>query len=233
MPLSFAPDVADQHRRIDPTEWDDVYVVGDVHGCRETLDQLVGAVDMSADDLFVFVGDLVRKGPDSAGVVERVRAAENMLSVRGNNEEQVLRGEATLPELDEAAREWIRSLPVAISWDGALVVHGGVYPDVPLAEHTVDDLQTARATVPGGGYDGPFWYDSYEGPPRVFFGHTVLEEPLVRAWSVGLDTGCVYGGSLTAYRLGDDSIHRVPAQQTGLERPDSKVASTAHEKNVR
>lgn len=51
----------------------------------------------------------------------------------------------------------------------------------------------------GDGYDGPFWFETYEGPPRVFFGHTVLEEPFEREWTVGLDTGCVYGGTVTAY----------------------------------
>ena len=168
--------IAAQHRRIDPGRWDEVYVIGDVHGCPDALDALVDEAGIGDEDLLVFVGDLVRKGPDSASVVTRVRAAENALSVRGNNEEKLLRGERTLPELDEADMEWLRSRPVAISWgpgsgyDAGLVVHGGVDPRMPLAAHTVDDLQTARCLDPDGGYDGPFWYDSYEGPPRVFFG---------------------------------------------------------------
>ncbi|RLM56746.1 serine/threonine protein phosphatase [Halobellus sp. Atlit-31R] len=232
MPRSFPPTLAEHHRRIDPSEWDGVYVVGDVHGCLEALDRLVDAVALSPDDLLVFVGDLVQKGPDSAGVVERVRSAENMCSVRGNSEEQLLGGDAALPELDRDALAWIESLPIAISWDGALVVHGGVDPDTPLAAHSAADLQTMRATVPGGGYDGPLWFESYEGPPRVFFGHTVLDEPLVTEWAVGLDTGCVCGGSLTAYCVGDGTVHQVPGRQPGLERDDSRIVSTAHYQDV-
>ncbi|TKX52351.1 metallophosphoesterase, partial [Halorubrum sp. SP9] len=67
------------------------------------------------DDLVVFVGDLVRKGPDSAAVVERVRRADNMFTVRGNNEEKLLRGEKSLERLSDDDLAWIESLPVAIT----------------------------------------------------------------------------------------------------------------------
>jgi serine/threonine protein phosphatase 1 len=227
MTLEFHPEVAQEHHRLDLAEWENAYVVGDVHGCADALDRLCSVLDVSEDDLVVFVGDLIRKGPDSSQVVERVRTAENMFSIRGNNEEKVLRGEKTVESLDDGDIEWLRSLPVAISWDGGLVVHGGVDPRRPLAEHTIDDLQTTRSLAPEGGYDGPFWHERYEGPPRVFFGHTVLEEPLVTDWAIGLDTGCVYGGTLSAYDLRHERIHDVPASQPGRSRSDSKIVSTA------
>ncbi|MFC7028582.1 metallophosphoesterase [Halomicroarcula sp. GCM10025710] len=75
------------HRRIDRTQWDNIYVVGDVHGCRGTLEQLLETLDPSESELVVFVGDLVRKGPDSKGVVDIVRDRPNLVSVRGNNEQ--------------------------------------------------------------------------------------------------------------------------------------------------
>jgi len=123
--LDFHPDVAEQYLRLDLDAWDDVYVVGDVHGCRESLDRLLGTLDIGEEDLVVFVGDLIRKGPDSAGVVELLRDSPNMYSVRGNNEEKVLRGETVVEGLDEDHREWLRSLPVAIGFDGGLVVPAG------------------------------------------------------------------------------------------------------------
>jgi len=232
MELTLSEALAAQHRRIDPTRWDEVYVVGDLHGCPAALDSLVDDVGITDDDLLVFVGDLVRKGPDSAGVIERVRGAPNALSVRGNNEEKLLRGDATLPELDAADLQWLRSLPVAISWAGGsgygqgLVVHGGVDPRRPLEEHAVGDLQTMRCLGSDSGYQGPFWYDSYEGPPRVFFGHTVHSHPLVDDWAVGLDTGYVYGGALTAYQLGEGTIHQVKPDRTRVERADAKIVPT-------
>jgi serine/threonine protein phosphatase 1 len=218
----FGPDLRSQHRRLDVDEWADVYIVGDVHGCKDQLETLLADLQVTDDDLVVFVGDLVRKGPDSRGVVELVREADNMVSVRGNNEEKLLRGTKELPGLDDEHLEYIASMPVAISWEDTLVVHGGVDPRRPLVDHDVDDLQNFRSMQDGGSYgDRPYWFERYDGPRRVFFGHTVLDEPVVREQAVGLDTGCVYGGELTAYDWRRDRFHTVP----GVEhesRPDRK-----------
>ncbi|WP_101294404.1 metallophosphoesterase family protein [Halegenticoccus soli] len=225
MTVRFTEPLEAQHRRVDPDDWDDIYVVGDVHGCLAELRALLGKLRPGDDDLVVFVGDLVRKGPNSGGVVDLVRGSPNMLAVRGNNEEKVLRGEKTVPGLAEADVEWLRSLPVAVSWDDALVVHGGVDPRKPLAEHTVDDLQTTRSLAPGGSYDRPFWFERYDGPKRVFFGHTVMERPVVREHAVGLDTGCVYGGALTAYDWRCGEFVGVEADRTVQSRKDSKIVT--------
>ncbi|WP_135820331.1 metallophosphoesterase family protein [Halostella litorea] len=225
--VQFDGETAERHRRIDPDRWDDIYVVGDVHGCLRELEALVDAVDPSDDDLLVFVGDLVRKGPDSAGVLRYVRAAPNAVSVRGNNEDKLLRGDARLPDLTSDDVAYLEGLPVALSWDDALVVHGGVDPRWELADHGIDDLLTRRSVPPGNGYDGPFWFERYAGPPRVFFGHTVLDAPFESDGAVGLDTGCVYGGRLTAYDFYGDEFVSVPARRTYEARCDEKVISPA------
>ncbi len=213
------------HRRIDADEWEDIYVVGDVHGCRTELESLLDTLSVSDDDLVAFVGDLIRKGPDSLGVLELVQERENLLSVRGNNEEKYLRSDAVLPEFGPAEREFVSSLPVAISWEDALVVHGGVDPRKPLSEHSIDDLQTMRSLHPDGSYDRPFWFEQYDGPRRVFFGHTVLERPVERESAVGLDTGCVYGGSLTAYDYRRDEFVEQSAIRTCKERSDDSIVT--------
>ncbi len=76
----------------------------------------------------------------------------------------------------------------------------------------------------GDGYDGPFWFETYEGPPRVFFGHTVLAEPVDREWAVGLDTGCVYGGDLTAYDVRRERFLSVPGA-TLEDRSSEKIVT--------
>ncbi|MFB6160161.1 MAG: metallophosphoesterase family protein [Haloferacaceae archaeon] len=215
--------VAARFRRIDPSAWEDVYLVGDVHGCAAELGRLVDRLDPAPHDLVVFVGDLVRKGPDSKAVVEFVRRHENMVSVRGNNEDKLVRDRETLDALDRADLAYLESLPVALAIDDTLVVHGGVDPTRALDEQDVESLLTCRAVPPENGYDGPFWFERYRGPPRVVFGHTVLDDPVVTDWAVGLDTGCVYGGALTAYDYGDDSFVSVPAQRTYRTRADRKV----------
>ncbi|SIQ81014.1 serine/threonine protein phosphatase 1 [Haladaptatus litoreus] len=220
---TFADGVS--HRRIDADEWEDIYVVGDVHGCLTELESLLETLAVSDDDLVVFVGDLIRKGPDSLGVLELVQANDNLLSVRGNNEEKLLRGDAVLCDFGPAEREYVASLPVAISWKNTLVVHGGVDPRKPLSEHSVDDLQTTRSLQPEGSYDRPFWFEQYDESRRVFFGHTVLDHPVERKSAVGLDTGCVYGGALTAYDYRRDEFVVQPSFGTGKERSDDSIVT--------
>ena len=77
-----------------------VYAIGDIHGRLDLLDRLLGMID--ADDSqrpparseLIFLGDLVDRGPDSVGVIERAMALRETWNVRflmGNHEEVFLR----------------------------------------------------------------------------------------------------------------------------------------------
>ncbi|MDG5776686.1 metallophosphoesterase family protein [Haloarculaceae archaeon H-GB2-1] len=222
--LRFSETVEAHHERIDVDEWDRTYVVGDVHGCPHTLDRLLEEIDPSDNDLVLFVGDLVRKGPDSHAVVETVRERDNFSAVRGNNEQKIIDGRKTVDELTDADREYIESLPVVISWDDGMVVHGGIDVRKPLSEHTVGELLNMRSLAPEGGYERPFWFEQQHEHPRVFFGHTVMARPFATDSAVGLDTGAVYGGKLTAYDcLGDEFISVDPVENYESRSDDSIV----------
>ena len=67
-----------------------VIVCGDVHGCAETLDELLRAVVHTRADRLIFVGDLVDRGPDPLGVCARVREL-GALVVLGNHEKKHMR----------------------------------------------------------------------------------------------------------------------------------------------
>lgn len=63
--------------------------IGDVHGCLTALDTLVGAVAPQRDDVLVFLGDYVDRGPDSRGVIDRIlewRRTHRVVTLRGNHE---------------------------------------------------------------------------------------------------------------------------------------------------
>lgn len=77
-----------------------IYAVGDIHGRLDLLDALLARIDTDArgreeaETLVVFLGDLVDRGPDSRGVVERLLAysqANPSRFLMGNHEEVFLR----------------------------------------------------------------------------------------------------------------------------------------------
>ena len=81
-------------------EGERVYAVGDVHGCADQFGALLAAIDADdaargpADTMLVLLGDLIDRGPDSRGVVERamrLAASPRFALLKGNHEEMLLR----------------------------------------------------------------------------------------------------------------------------------------------
>lgn len=127
-------------------------IIGDVHGMRGALDQLLGRLKPSQQDHLVYVGDLVDKGPDSVGVVDLVRQMSEMIPttvVKGNHELALLKFAAAwamgngrgmhdpvgkLRLLESLGRDNIeflrRTVPfLRLEDHDILVVHGGVLPE--------------------------------------------------------------------------------------------------------
>lgn len=201
----------DRVRRIDPKTWDGIYVVGDVHGCATEFAELLDALSLGQRDLVVCVGDVVGKGPDSLGALALVEERGNILSVLGNADAAVAREGAALPE---EIRMRLAAWPLVIAWDDSVVIHAGVDPRRSLAAHEPDDLLKTRSLTHGSAYRSPYWFEEYRGDTRIFFGHTVARKPIVRGNAVGLDTGCVYGGALTACEAATGRMVRVAAKRT-------------------
>lgn len=72
-------------------------IIGDVHGQKKPLEDLLAKLefDNNNGDHLIFTGDLVNKGPDSAGVVAMAMEL-GAHSVRGNNEDRVLLAHAAM-----------------------------------------------------------------------------------------------------------------------------------------
>ena len=72
------------------------FVIGDIHGEREALDVLLARFPpLTADDTLVFIGDYCDRGPDSKGVIARVRGLSaqgpaRVVTLRGNHEDMWL-----------------------------------------------------------------------------------------------------------------------------------------------
>jgi serine/threonine protein phosphatase 1 len=67
-----------------------VWVVGDVHGYENTMQELVKCLNLSESDWVVFLGDLIDRGPNSYAVVKAVYEHPQMTSVLGNHEMMML-----------------------------------------------------------------------------------------------------------------------------------------------
>lgn len=211
-------------------------VIGDVHGCREEAEDLLVRCHYTPDDDVVFVGDLVAKGPDSAGVIDlclRIGAR----SVLGNHDAAILRylravaaGEANpylkpshKPVIDALLPHhiaYLESLPlwIALPEHNVLVVHAGLVPGVALADQEPALLLNVRTLRPDGtgskgAEDGPLWGTQWHGPELVIFGHHALAGFQQHPFAIGLDTGCCYGRELTACILPGRSFVAVPAHQ--------------------
>jgi len=198
-------------------------IIGDVHGCRAELERLLGYIGMSRGDRLVMVGDLVVRGPDPRGVLDLVRELGGT-AVRGNHEDRLLRwrarseGSKKGPTLGsahrEAARElkkrdwaWLEELPLWLDLPEhqVRVVHAGVVPGVPIERQDPRSLMYMRSLGRSGEAieerGRVLWGERYQGPPHIVFGHNAQADVQIHAWATGIDTGCVYGGALTAMVL--------------------------------
>ena len=121
-----------------------VYAIGDVQGCSHELMSLVDMIgfDPACDRLW-FVGDLVNRGPDSAGVLRFVKSlGDAAVTVLGNHDlhllmvaegmEKMHRSDTVQDVLDAPDREelldWLRRRPLLHAENDAVLVHAGLLP---------------------------------------------------------------------------------------------------------
>ncbi|MEV7231471.1 polynucleotide kinase-phosphatase [Polymorphospora sp. NPDC051019] len=190
----------------------------------------------------VFVGDLVDRGPDSPGVLRLVMgmvAAGNAICVPGNHEEKLrrkLRGQQvrvthglaeTLEQLDAEdpafvaeAKEFIEGLVSHYVLDGGrlVVAHAGLKEEYHgRASGRVRAFALwGETTGETDEYGAPVrypWARDYRGSATVVYGHTPTPTPEWVNNTICVDTGCVFGGQLTALRYPERDLVSVPAER--------------------
>jgi hypothetical protein len=206
-------------------------IVGDVHGCADELDKLLDLVAASDDDRIVFVGDLIMRGPKPREVLARARERKaasvlgnhewRLLQWRRcqtknpsqlSSDQERIRKNSRLAALASqlSSEDWaqLEAMPLHLELPQhrLLVVHAGMVPQRNLKEQRPRDLLHMRCLDELGQAlepreSGPLWGSVYNGPPHIVFGHNARSEPQIHPWATGIDTGCVYGGRLTALIL--------------------------------
>jgi len=201
-------------------------VFGDIHGCIDEWEALMKKLEVTEADRLISVGDLVCKGPSTKAVLDLAMSLPNLECIPGNHDLALLthwRNETldtitkayqieTIKELGDELDKYmsfIEAWPLFIKEEDFLVVHAGFDPSIPLEDQDPWDLVTIRTLPP----DNKPWYESYTESKLIVHGHWAMQGLVVRDNVIGLDTGCVYGGELTAVILPERQIVSVKANK--------------------
>ena len=190
----------------------------------------------------MFVGDLVDRGPrvvDALRLGMAMVRGGTAFMVPGNHDDKLLRKldgrtvhvahglEETLAELAQApgafvdeVHAFLAGLPSHLVLDGGrlVVAHAGL----PQGLHGRDSRRVRDRALFGettGVLDAdglPLrvdWAARYIGRALVAYGHTPVLEPRWRNETVDVDTGCVFGGALTALRWTERTVVSEPARR--------------------
>lgn len=204
-------------------------------------------VSAPAGRTLIFVGDFVDRGDNSMTALKIVMAlveAGHALGVRGNHDDKLLRWfkgnkvsvthglqetiddlENEPPSMRERARIFIDSLPYYLWLDGGslAVAHAGILEDM-LGQTG----NAVRRFCLYGDTQGErdqwglpvryHWAARYRGSTTVVYGHTPVREAGWVNNTLCIDTGCCFGGALTALRWPEKELVSVEAEAIYTER---------------
>jgi hypothetical protein len=229
-------------------------IVGDVHGMKTALEALLKKIGfVKEEDHLILAGDMISKGPDSAGVVDLAMKL-GASGVRGNHEDRIIlahkdmvsqhaveegpnqgrekvvddmeeesgshgdyKDRALVRALGEKRIKWLKECPVILrvgklgNLGEVVVVHAGLAPGVKLERQDPALVMNMRTIsedgVPSDQREGKGWmkvWNKYQkNLPKserttVIYGHDSKRGLQVEKYSMGIDTGCLKGGRLTA-----------------------------------
>ena len=233
-------------------------VVGDLHGCLAEFEAILQKTQYDPrKDRLVIIGDLVCKGYDSVGVVKRCMAL-GALAVLGNYDATLLgairsleRGDTNVgqsldPVVKLAAQfprdcaAWLRQLPhiIRVPQYNVILVHAGINPRYPLDKQDVWEVTHMRKVMHNGeirakSEAGIQWAELWQGPETVVFGHDARSGLQNLPYAKGIDSGCVYGGELTAILFPARVLVSVPGWQGHPRRGIDEESVTPSESNYR
>ena len=194
----------------------------------------------------IFLGDLVDRGPNSPAVLKLVMSMVRSgiaWCVPGNHDlklQKKLNGrnvavkhglaetmkqlEDETPEFIEEVKEFLYGLISHYVFDDAnlVVAHAGLKEEMQgrgsgavrafcLYGETTGEIDEFGLPVR---YN---WASEYRGKAKVVYGHTPVPEAEWLNKTIDIDTGCVFGGKLTALRYPEEELVSIPAKEVYCE----------------
>lgn len=208
--------------------------IGDVHGCAREFEKLLKKLNPEKSDRIIQLGDLINKGPDSHEAIELARA-HDIQTIMGNHEMRLLLAkeakslkdlnsyyQETIKQLSKKDWKYLKQLPKFI-YENALdtvFVHGGFSPNEPWHSQSLDTVTTVQVITKKGLPEkrtyrskSKLWVSYWKNDTSVIYGHTPRRRIYRKRNTLCLDTGCVYGGKLTAYLVEEDKLISVKAKR--------------------
>jgi serine/threonine protein phosphatase 1 len=221
-----------------------LFAIGDIHGCADELAVMLKAIAAGPGDTIVFVGDYIDRGPDSRGVVEIAlelqRGPATAVFLKGNHEDMLLSflgfpghygesflfngGAQTLASygvnradpaeacaaIPASHQDFFQGLATSYQRRPYLFVHAGVRPVVALEDQEVEDLLWIRHE---------FIFSPHRLDATVVFGHTPMRTVVPDLpYKIGIDTGLVYGGSLSCVEFNEGILYQVGRGGRGVKK---------------
>lgn len=218
------------------------------------------------DRKLVFVGDLVDRGPKSLRVIEAVMSMVHQgiaLCVAGNHDVKLLKAlngrnvkrshglEETMAQIEplagdaqKAIREFLDARISHYQLDGGnlVVAHAGMKEQyIGRTSGRVREFALYGDTTGEVDDEGlPVrldWAADYRGKASIVYGHTVVDRAQWLNNTICIDTGCCFGGKLTALRWPERELVDVPAKETYVENPRKRAllaanAQQAHDRTL-
>lgn len=140
------------------------FAIGDIHGRLDLMNKALAMIEQEETALVVFLGDYIDRGPDSKGVIERLRAGptkdgHQWVPLMGNHEAMMVEVHKKPAHMSwwlgnggDAARkswggkvpsevlEWAGKLPVSFETEHHYLVHAGINPEYALKDQHPEEI---------------------------------------------------------------------------------------------
>jgi bis(5'-nucleosyl)-tetraphosphatase (symmetrical) len=128
----------------------------------------------------------------------------------------------TILKITKKEIEYLKRLPFYLKFSAITILHGGITEDIILNKNLSNKdkkqitllryLDKKLQSIPWDNFEGryKFWSELYKGHEGfILFGHHPFDKPKIEKYAIGLDTGCVYGGKLTAIKFKVDKNDKI------------------------